>query len=173
MDTVPITRMESDRLLLRRPIHEDLVHVFEIHSDPETNRFNPSGPHLTMEKSRETLSAWISHWEEHGFGYWTVIRKDDSTVVGFGGFKLERIESSEMLSLYYRFRPSAWGSGFATEMSAACIKHMKSTGCSIPIVAIINPQNIPSIKVAERLGMQLDREIFYEIPSQLFILPQR
>ncbi len=40
----------------------------------------------------------------------------------------------------------------------------------VPLVAIIHPENTPSIRVAERLGMRLDRIIPYEgIPSRLYM----
>lgn len=165
-----VEKIESKRLILRRPLEADVNSVFEIHGDPETNLFNPNGPHPNLEKSKQVLEEWLAHWRQKGFGYWTVIAKETSQVVGFGGFKIEEVESQPLLHLYYRFRPSAWGSGFATEMSQAAIDHIKGMCQGMSLHAIINSENAPSIKVAERLGMRFEREVFYHIPSRLYTL---
>lgn len=165
-----LDQIETDRLLLLRPQLDHLEDVFEIHADPKTNLFNPNGAHLSIEKSQEILNQWILHWSANGFGYWTVTNKADRKIIGFGGIKMEQIESENVLSLYYRFNPSVWGLGYASEMSVACIDYIKTLGLTLPIVAVINPNNLSSVRVAKRVGMRLKRNIFYEIPSQLFVL---
>lgn len=165
-----VERIESKRLVLRRPLEDDLNDVFEVHGDPQTNIFNPSGPHPNIDKSKQLLDEWLAHWQYNEFGYWTVIAKETSQIIGFGGFKIEEVESEPILHLYYRFRLSAWGSGYASEMSQAAIDHIKLQCPGTSIHAIINPENSPSIKVAERLGMRFEREVFYYIPSRLYTL---
>jgi RimJ/RimL family protein N-acetyltransferase len=74
--------LRTERLVLRRPVPEDLAAVHEVHGDPATNRYNPSGP-TSLDQSRQQLTDWIAHWERHGFGYWTVLRAQDGAVLGF------------------------------------------------------------------------------------------
>ncbi|MFF4773572.1 GNAT family N-acetyltransferase [Microtetraspora fusca] len=92
-------------------------------------------------------------------------------VLGFGGLRFHELEGEEVLNLYYRFRPSAWGRGYAPEMAAAALAVGRERFPGVPIVAIIRDSNLPSLKVAERIGMRHDRTITYVgTNSHVFLL---
>lgn len=153
-------RTETERLLLRAPRPDDLDAVLEIHGDPATNRFNPAGPLRSREEAQRRLSSWIEHWEEHGFGYWAVAEKArPDRVIGFGGIVFKEIAGERLTNLYFRFRPEAWGKGYAGEMAEAA----RRLGFEIlglrEIAATVRPSNAPSIRVLERLGMVRKGEI--------------
>ncbi|WP_434005000.1 hypothetical protein [Candidatus Dormibacter sp.] len=42
--TAPFARVQTERLLLRRPVMDDVEAHFVIHGDPATNQYNPNGP---------------------------------------------------------------------------------------------------------------------------------
>jgi len=140
--------LTTERLVLRRLRPTDLDAVFAIHADPRTNAFNPRGPDRTLDDARERLAGWIAHWDEHGFGYWAIERRDQPGVIGVGGVQLR----DGVLNLYYRFAVEAWGHGFATEMAEAARGFARQDGRRL--VALIRPDNAPSIKVAERIGLR-------------------
>ena len=102
-------RVETERLLLRRPQAGDVEQVFAIHGDPETNRHNPSGPDADPAASAARLRGCAGGMERDGFGYWAVVRRDDGRVVGFGGVERQRWRRRSVLNLYYRFAPAVWG----------------------------------------------------------------
>jgi len=56
-------------------------------------------------------------------------------------------------NLYYRFKPAAWGRGYATEAAAAALRAAEAVAADSPIVARTRPHNEPSRRVAERLGL--------------------
>lgn len=153
-------RVETKHLLLRPPRPDDLDAVFEIHGDPSTNRFNPAGPLRSGEEGRRRLSSWIEHWEEHGFGYWAVAEKArPERVIGFGGIVFKEIAGERLTNLYFRFRPEAWGKGYAGEMAGAARSLAFETLGLSEIAATVRPSNAPSIRVLERLGMVHSGEI--------------
>jgi RimJ/RimL family protein N-acetyltransferase len=152
-------RVETERLLLRRPRAGDVERVFAIHGDPETNRHNPSGPDADTAASAARLRGWLETWERDGFGYWAVARRDDGRVVGFGGVELQRWRSRSVLNLYYRFGPAAWGHGFAAETALTAVRLGRRLMPELAIVARTRPANVSAACVAEAAGLRRHPEL--------------
>ena len=70
LNPVNSSALETERLLLRAPADTDLDAVYEVHGDPATNQFNPSGPVSSREAAQQLLQLWQAHWQRRGFGYW-------------------------------------------------------------------------------------------------------
>jgi len=70
-------RVETARLVLRRPCAPDIDAVVAIHGDPGTNKFNPRGP-SSFETCRELLSEWRAHWQVNSFGDGSVALRNDA-----------------------------------------------------------------------------------------------
>lgn len=163
--------IETERLLLRPPLPADRDAHFAIHGDPETNRFNPSGPIADREESADILTGWISHWARQGFGYWAVsLRAAPGEVVGFGGIALRPVGGVERPNLYFRLSPRVWGRGIATELARAAID---SSTPGRDVFALVRPDNAPSIAVLRKLGFA-EAEAVDDVPgaapSLMFIL---
>src|SRR5215469_13602912 len=138
-------KVHTARLVLRRPRAEDGPAVFRVHGDPETNRYNPHGPHADLPASEETLRIWLRGWEEDGYGYWAVTHAPGSEIIGFGGVRRFEWRDREVLNLYYRFAPSAWGHGYAAEMARTAVELARTHVGGLPVVARTRPPNVPSI----------------------------
>ena len=150
----------TDRLLLRRPTLDDLPSHFRIHGDPATNLHNPSGPVATENESADILREWIDDWDRTGLGYWAVALRDDpSAVIGFGGIRQKLIEGETRLNLGFRFAPSAWGRGLATELGRAVLGSAEGRPDGGTVFAVVRPDNAPSIKVIQKIGMELVGEV--------------
>ncbi|MEU8316082.1 GNAT family N-acetyltransferase [Micromonospora sp. NPDC048887] len=57
----------------------------------------------------------------------------------------------------YHLRAGVQGRGFATEAAAACRDHARCRLGVDRLVAIIHPDNAPSKRVAERIGLSFER----------------
>ncbi|HEY3873029.1 MAG TPA: GNAT family N-acetyltransferase [Actinocrinis sp.] len=149
----------TERLLLCLPDPAtDADAYFAINADPAANRHNPQPLIADPAAGRKPLLDWSRHWAEYGYGYWTVRDPADGSVLGFGGI-MPPFELNPHLNLYYRFRPSAWGRGYATEMGRAALALAAKEAPGIPVAAMIRPSNEPSIRVAERLGLRHDQDV--------------
>jgi RimJ/RimL family protein N-acetyltransferase len=154
------TETRTARLLLRRPRESDLDAVFAIHSDPETNRFNPAGPMATRKQAEASLQGFLTHWREEGFGYWAVEGlAEPGYVIGFGGMVRKTLPDRQTLNLYFRFRPQAWGKGYASELTAAALDLAFGSLGESEVVGIVRPNNAPSIRALERGGLSFVGEI--------------
>ncbi|WP_426752419.1 GNAT family N-acetyltransferase [Myxococcus sp. Y35] len=157
--------------MLRAVRDSDLDAVFALHADPETNRFSANATALTRDEARRLMALWQDDWAHHGVGYWVVERRDTpGDLVGFGGVRHKELEGRRVLNLAYRFAPRTWGTGYATEMARTALSLARRHLPDIPVVAIIHPENIASIRVAERSGMRFERLIDYQgMPSRLYV----
>lgn len=147
--------VRTQRLTLRRPVEGDVEAMFRIHGDPETYRFTPISPDPDRATSAETLGRWLQGWRENGYGYWAVLIAPDDAVVGFGGVRRFDWQGRDILNLYYRFTPSVWGRGYATETARAAVDLARRYLRRLPVVARIRPANVASARVAERAGLSL------------------
>lgn len=146
--------VETDRLLLRRPVEADLGELHRIHSDPRTWEDLPEERPTSRAQSGRRLAQWLAHWEARGYGYWTVER--DEGIVGFGGLMLLprwRGRKGDALNLYYRLEPESWGYGFASEVGRAAVELARCELPGLPVVARIRDGNDRSVRVAERIGL--------------------
>ena len=154
----------TDRLTLDRPSSDDFERFYEIHSDPQTNLFNPNGP-MNLETAKVTFEEWLSHWDIHKFGSWTIKLKTTNAIVGFGGLSYRMYGEVLRINLGYRFDKIAWGNGFATEISKFAIDFGFKKLCVDKIFAVVRPKHMSSIKVLEKCNM-----IFFDklddVPNQ-------
>lgn len=156
----------TERLLLTVPSTRDADAYFAIHGDPATNRHNPAGPMVDPKAALAVLEVWNRHWREEGFGYWTVRDPATGRVLGFGGIR-PALRDEDFINLYYRFRPEAWGHGYATEVGRAALALAAKVSPGTQVAALIRPRNEPSIRVAERLGMHFVGEVERQLGTYL------
>ncbi|MDT9000338.1 GNAT family N-acetyltransferase [Paucibacter sp. APW11] len=164
----------TERLLLRAPTEADLDSLYEVHADPGTNRFNPSGPMNSRAAAEALLRDWQAHWQTRGFGYWLIARREqagpsglagEEQVLGFGGLMHKPIDGQQGLNLYFRFRPQAWGQGYASEMALAALELAFGRLQAPAVLGVVRPANMPSRKTLERIGMRL-KGCWADVPGQ-------
>ncbi|WP_305782780.1 GNAT family N-acetyltransferase [Symbioplanes lichenis] len=149
-------RIVTDRLTLRRPADSDLDAVYAIHHDPRACHHNPSDLLDRRADAEHLLRRWDEHWQRHGFGYWTVMRHDPAGPIGFCGLKIVRFRGREVLNLFYRLDPAAWGAGYATEAATAVVAWAGDHLPDWPVLARVRPANLASQRVAQRAGLTRD-----------------
>lgn len=152
--TAAFAQLETEGLILRRPIPEDVAAHFAINSDRLAHQHNPSGPVRAPEQSQKLLARDIDLWERHGFGYWAVSAKTDAAVIGFGGIGCMTWREREILNVYYRFTPRVWGHGYAGEVVRAAIELGQRWLPDCPIVVRTRPANSAARRVAEKCGLE-------------------
>jgi RimJ/RimL family protein N-acetyltransferase len=145
------------RLRFREMTEADLDQFAELLGDPEVMRFYP------RPKTREEAQGWINwtrkNYEQHGYGLW-VVETHDGTFVGDCGLTWQSVgEDRDQLEVGYHTVAGLQGQGFATEAARACVEFAFGHLGERHLVAIINPENQASRRVAEKLGMGVEREL--------------
>jgi ribosomal-protein-alanine N-acetyltransferase len=141
------------RLTLRRPTVADLPVIYAVHADPAACAHNPSDGLRTVAEARALFACWDGQWRRSGFGYWVVRAAAYEAPVGFCGVKPATLAGREVLNLFYRLAPAAWGNGFATEAASAVVAWAGRHLTDWSVVARVRPANLASQTVARRAGL--------------------
>ena len=155
-----MTTLETPRLRLRMFGEEDFDSYAEMMADPEVMRYLPQGGPLSRPEAWRNMAAVVGHWHLRGFGPWAVEEQASGQLVGrVGPFCPAGWPGLELI---WAIRRQFWGQGFATEGAGAALDYLFDQKRSDRVVSLIRPQNAPSIRVAEKIGEQLQgRMEFY------------
>lgn len=149
--------LRTERLVLRHFEHDDLDALAAILSHPEVMRYSLRGP-----SNRNDTAAAIRHYRQayatRGFGRNAVIERASGELVGFCGIGMMTVDGVDQPELGYRLRRVSWGRGYATEAARACRDHAFGDLAIERLIAVIEPANVASVRVAEKIGFRLDRE---------------
>lgn len=138
----------TNRLILRELIEDDAANMYQLNADPEVIRYTGDEPFESVAAAR-TFLANYRDYKQNGMGRWAVIDKETQRVIGWCGLKRH---DDGMVDLGYRFLKSEWGKGYATESSRGCLKYGFETLQLPQIIARVDPANIASVRVIEKLG---------------------
>jgi ribosomal-protein-alanine N-acetyltransferase len=144
--------LQSERLLFREFSTEDAPLIYSLNIHPEVVKYVHELPVTDIASAEENLQRILSQYKEYGYGRWAVFTKDNNEFIGWCGLKY-RPERNET-DLGYRFIPAYWGKGFATEASKASIHYGFETLQLPQINAMAHIENLASLKVLEKVGMQ-------------------
>jgi len=148
--------MVTRRLVLRPPRDSDLDTLVALHADPAVNRFCAAATPHGREATQAQLQGWLGHWQTHGFGHWAIAeREQPDTLIGFGGLMHRSVAGHAGLYLYYRITPQAWGRGLASEMAQYAMTQAFDLRHEGAVVAAVLPNNAPTRKTLEGLGLRL------------------
>ena len=141
-------RLDTQHLVLRPIRHADIERCIEI------LRAGASGA------GRDHVADFrdeVRHWEEHGFGPWVAIERASGEIVGtidvnYAGPGLEGIDPDEV-EVGWMIDPRLWGRGLATEGARTACADAFRRAATRELVAYLRPDNVASLRVAEKLGM--------------------
>ena len=155
--------LETERLILRPFEAQDFEAHLAIMSKPEVHRY--LGPVLSREDLWRRVVGSVGMWAVVGFGGWMVVRKSDGKLVGNVGFFDARRELEPDFcgapEMGWIFDPSAHGQGIASEACRAALSWADTNVQPTPIWAIADPDNVPSLRLAARLGFERLRDSVY------------
>ncbi|MFM0694103.1 GNAT family N-acetyltransferase [Paraburkholderia graminis] len=143
---------ETPRLILRPRTLADTDECLAMDRDPLVTRF-VDGPWSDAQKHRAFVEARTLGPYPAGMGYWTIGSRNDAA--DFLGWVL-LIPADAVgpeIEIGWRLPRKAWGAGIATEAATAVLQHAFATLRLAEVVAEIDPLNLASIRVAERLGL--------------------
>jgi RimJ/RimL family protein N-acetyltransferase len=148
--------IETERLTLRPPILADFEATADMFAEPDVVAHIGGQPF-------DRATAWtrflrdVGHWMVEPFGLFSVIEKASGTYVGKLGYaRFERdlgTQAQTAIEMSWTLRSHFHGRGYALEAARAAQRWFEAqaprrTAC------VIAPANLPSRKLAERLGYE-------------------
>lgn len=150
--------LETNRLILRHQIPTDLNNLWALYQDPEITKFIPDAPR-SREEAKEELE-----WHMHGhpkypeFGLWATIHKENEKFIGRCGLLPWTIDGHNEVEVAYTIAREYWGQGLGTEAAQAILNYGLGKLNLSRLICLIDPENIASQKVAEKIGMVFEKE---------------
>ncbi|USG67856.1 GNAT family N-acetyltransferase [Brevibacillus ruminantium] len=143
---------QTERLFLRPRTLDDFNECLAMDKDSEVTKYIP-GPWSDPVQHERFLSERIQKSFGPGLGYWSIFPKEQSSqfvgwilLIPYDGIGPE-------IEIGWRLNRFAWGKGYATEAARRVLEHAFKTVGVGRVVADIHPENQPSIRVAEKIGL--------------------
>ena len=156
--------LETDRLLLRHLVPDDLDDLYALYSDPEMRRYFPvegASPDrtLTREETWEELEWFLNGHPKHPeLGLWATVLKENGAFIGRCGLLPWTIDGQDEVEVAYMIDKAYWRRGLASEAASGIRDYaFQQLGLS-RLICMIYPENVASVKVAESMGMAFEKE---------------
>jgi RimJ/RimL family protein N-acetyltransferase len=157
-----MTLIDTPRLRLRPRVPEDIESIIAMDSDPEVRRFmgGPLDPDIHRKGVLANIiagrpEAWAIEWKDRAGGF-------------LGMCLLRPLEETGFTCMGWRLMRQHWGQGLATEAARAVLSHAVHVLGIDPVVAIVNPRNLASIRVAEKIGLLQAGNAYHFGTQQIF-----
>jgi ribosomal-protein-alanine N-acetyltransferase len=151
--------LETERLTLRRLVPDDLDELFLLYRDPEIRRYFPDGVR-TYDETKEELEWFLNGHPRHPeLGLWATIHKETGKFIGRCGLLPWEIDGVLEVEVAYLLDKDFWRQGLATEAAEGILKYAFETLDLSRIICLMDPDNVASQKVAQRIGMTLERKV--------------
>lgn len=159
--------LETERLHLRWLTVNDAPFILKLLNDPAFVR------NIADRKVRDIEGA---------IAYIQKLKKDGYDALGFGVFAVELKSNRELIGICslvkrptledvdigFAFLPEHTGQGYAHEGSIAVLNFTRDILKFDRIVAICDPNNAPSCRLLEKLGLRLEKEMRLDGRQTLF-----
>ena len=157
---------ETERLVLRRFVPDDVGALIALHGDGEVMRYL-APPASANEVRDEVLPRYLAEYGPlGGMGHWAADERGSGDFVGWFALRPPD-DDPTVLELGYRLHPAAWGQGLATEGSRAVLGLAFERYGADRVVARTMTVNVRSRAVMERLGMRFVRTFMLEWPDHI------
>lgn len=158
MRTIP--NINTARLTLRAMRPEDFGRFAEIWSEPEVVRHIGSAPR-SRGQSWDAFLRNAGHWQMAGFGQWAIVEQNSRQMIGQTGFFFAARGLGEDFNSHpeagWVLAPEAQGAGYGLEAAQAAHDWFDRIMPG-PLVAMIDPANTVSLRLAVHLGYEEFRE---------------
>ncbi len=151
----------ATRRLELRPIDEGSAELLApVFAKAEVWRY-PYGRAFTPPETEAFVAGQVDHWETLGFGLWTVFERGSPVAVGYVGLSVPTFlpEVLPAVEVGWRLDPQVWGRGYATEGALAALQAGFDVLGLDRVISLPQTDNLPSVRVAERIGMRCDRTL--------------
>lgn len=155
----------SVRLRLRSLVPNDLDAVHRPCTDPEVRKYLWDDEIVSRGKAESVLTGNAECFENHGFGIWAVLRREDREMIGFCGFRF--LDETHEVELLYGVASRYWGIGLAPEASRAAIRYAFEEAGLQRILGIIDSENLAFRRVLEKIGMRFEKRTSREAKEEV------
>jgi RimJ/RimL family protein N-acetyltransferase len=150
--------VETPRLRLRQFTLDDAEFVLELVNEPSfVSNIADKGLRTPDDARRFILEGSWTCQEKPGYGQFVVELKEGGEPVGICGLLYR--DSLDLTDIGFALLPDYWGQGYAFEAASTVLEYGRSTLGIEKIVGLTSEDNLASIKVLRKLGMEFERTV--------------
>lgn len=150
--------LETKRLLFRHQVLADWDDLWALYCDPEITKYIPDAPRTRDEARKELEWHMHGHPKNPQLGLWATIHKESGKFIGRCGLLPWEIDGQQEVEVAYTIARDYWGRGLGTEAAQAILNYGFEKLHLDRLICLIDPENIGSQKVAEKIGMNFEKE---------------
>jgi ribosomal-protein-alanine N-acetyltransferase len=144
--------LDTTRLMLRPLVRGDAEGLHTCFGDAEAMRFWDAAPARDVAETAKRLEETLTTDPRWHAG-WAVVLKETGQFIGFVNYH-NRVPQAQRLAVGYILAAAYWRRGLMTEAMRCFIGHCFSALDAHRIEALIEPENVASMHLAERLGFR-------------------
>ncbi|WP_419885801.1 GNAT family N-acetyltransferase [Paenibacillus sp. B-A-8] len=149
------TELHTERLHLRKMKVSDSPSLFKVWSDPEVTKFMNVDCFTDESQVKEMIQLLDEFSRDNKAIRFSVIEKESNEIIGSCGYNFLDFEN-EKAEIGYDIARAFWGSGYASEAISALLECAFSTLKLNRIEAKVEPENVNSIKVLQKLNFMFE-----------------
>ena len=157
------TTLSTERLVLTPAGVDDFTEIAALWKKLDFTHFI-MGRALSDEEVWFRLLRDLGHWAALGHGNWSIRLKDGGAYLGSVGvlnYRREMTPAFDAPELGWGVDPAFQGQGYAAEALTAALAWADRTLGAARTVCMIAPDNLPSLKLAARVGYRPYAETTY------------
>ncbi len=166
--TYRVKILTTPRLHLRKFAPNDADDLGALFYDAEVMTF------LHGVKNRLEIEQWLirvfKSYREKNLGPWAILSKKSNDLMGYCGlYPQKNVAGRDEIELLYALKKQYWHKGYATEAARGVHQYGSRELRLTRFVSLVAPDNVASAKVAQKVGMTLEREIvMWDKPCHLY-----
>ena len=150
--------IETKRLIIRKFTVDDAAFMLKLLNTPNWLRFIGDRNVRTLEQAEQyLLNGYIKSYQDYGFGFYVVVIKETQESIGICG--IVKREGLEDVDIGFAFFQQFMGKGYGYESASAILNYAHNDLKIKRIVAIVDPENVVSIALIKKIGLQFERMI--------------
>ncbi|RAV98035.1 GNAT family N-acetyltransferase [Pseudochryseolinea flava] len=148
---------ETERLIIREILLQDVDAMFELQADPEVHRFLGNKTIATKDEAVSIIDFIRKQYADYGVGRWAIIDRSSNGFLGWTGLEFVVKETNKHKDYYdlgYRLIRRFWGQGIATESALASLDYAFDKLQAREVYAIADCKNDGSNSVLKKVGLK-------------------
>ena len=138
---------------------EDILPWSNFFSDPEAVEFMST---YLLDSGEETAKHWIrrqlTRYNENRYGLQALVDKKTNQFIGQCGLLKQEVDGQNEIEVGYHIFKQHWGQGFAPEAAKLFIEYAFTNTLADSVISIIDIRNIRSQIVADKNGLQREKQ---------------
>lgn len=156
-----LTGQKTERLFFRKVAPSDFEAWLPFFQDPRSTQYWEGPPEDPITACQRHFERIFERYEKNLGGMNALNLKITGEFIGLCGLLLQTVDGIQELEIGYSILPQHWQKGYATEAAKKCKKFAFEHTLAESLISIIHVDNIPSQKVALKIGSSLDKITTY------------